>query len=172
MLSRTADVSFIALCILVGALAVHRLWPAPVESQPADSDPALNGVALDSAVSLRDGADLTVLVVVSPQCRFCTESMSLYRRIATWEQSVAPRGALAFMAVGDTSHTRAYLKRHALETETVLPFSPTLRVQATPALFLVDASKTVVQHWIGKLTPAQETELMRQLRDRSRTAVR
>lgn len=95
----------------------------------------------------------TMVAALSPQCRFCTESMPFYSRLRSTYASVP----LVVVGRAGPAELKAYCEANglkALRYENVTPRD--LELAATPTLLLVDPSGVVRSIWRGRLSPAAE----------------
>lgn len=109
------------------------------------------------------GAEKTLLLTLSTDCRFCTESAPFYRRLAA---STAGRTDVRLVALLPQSpgESREYLSRHGVEVREVIQARPgSLGVAGTPTLILVNKSGSVIKSWVGRLPEGEESEVMAHL---------
>lgn len=164
LLGRTADVAFIAACVIVSAFAIAR-WTAPTtpELQAATLETVI-GTRLDAQVA-SDLSGPTVVVAVSTQCRFCTESADFYRRLVSAQAAAKGQWQLAFYGLQSPDQVREYLAALGVECLDVRPLTSALRVTATPTLLITGADHVVLRAYSGRLSSAQERETLRFLRE-------
>lgn len=110
-----------------------------------------------------DHSKLTVLLVVSNHCRYCTDSAQFYRRLLA---SLAHAHGEAFQTIvlGATGAEdgNAFVATHLLRVDRVLPMPRDgwRKISGTPSLLLVDASGRVRGSWTGKLSSSSEHEVL------------
>jgi hypothetical protein len=100
-------------------------------------------------------APVTVMAVIRSGCRYCTESMPLYRELI---ETYGVTGQATFVAVclDSLEVCRQYLRRHRVEMTAIAVDSRTsLQVTGTPTLILADRSARVKGVWLG--APPQRT---------------
>lgn len=107
----------------------------------------------------------TLLLVLSKDCRYCTESLPFYQKVS---QEIAKNPAVKIAAVfpQDVSTAQEYLKAHSLDINQVYEATPnSVGVGGTPSLLLIDENGKVVESWFGKLTSSgEEQKLLDRLR--------
>lgn len=160
----TANLLIITVAILAAVVFTKNLFAGPDQGA---SRGITKPVAVGTRIPLRDvnwrENGQTMLLALSKDCHFCSESAPFYRRlvreieknsgaklIALFPQPVIEgREYLEYLGVGieDTRH------------EQLAP----LGVTGTPAIVLVNEEGVVTSSWIGKLSPASETEVLGKL---------
>lgn len=156
-----SNLGIIVVAILLGGVLVnHYLLPASPKSAPVESAPIKPGMKLSlSGVDWEKG-DKTLLLVLSTNCHFCTESASFYQRLA---QQKAMRGDVRMIAMLPQSLDEAqkYLSDHGISVDGITQAAPgAVYARATPTLIMVDRTGSVVESWVGKLPPEKEVEVM------------
>ncbi len=108
-------------------------------------------------------SDRTLLMILSANCRYCTESAPFYRRLAEVKYR---QGGLRMLAVlpQETPQGRDYLKGLGVSVDGVLQApAASSGAKGTPTLLLVNKEGVVQGVWVGKLPPEVETEVLSQL---------
>jgi len=99
----------------------------------------------------------TMLMGLSTQCHFCTESAPFYLRLSR-DHANARLIALFPQSVQESGE---YLKKLGVSVDEVKQVSPgSIGIAGTPTLILVDHEGIVTDVWAGKLTPDQENEVL------------
>jgi peroxiredoxin len=131
--------------VLVGG-TVQR-WYAPAAAGAA---PAPNAIATGDAVPSAVVAGLTgkpsLVLLLSSTCRFCTESMPLYRELRSQLQD-----RIALVAAGrEAPETLTkYIEEHQVSVDAVRKVDGPWMAQPTPTMVLVDAAGKVAKIWVG-----------------------
>jgi hypothetical protein len=108
-------------------------------------------------------ADRTLLLALSTQCRYCTESAPFYRRLAA-EAAKRRNVRLVGVLPQRADESGAYLSRHGVALGRTVQASPdVLGVRGTPTLILVDGSGAVVKSWVGRLPEGEEADVLAHL---------
>lgn len=96
-------------------------------------------------------AKSTAVVVLSPSCQFCKESLPLYRELS--DLAHGSRGALrvVFVASSDATEIRRLLLDAGIDGQQVVDKPPALRVGPVPMVIIADATGKVAGVWIGLL---------------------
>lgn len=156
------NVAIIIVAMLLGAVLARPLYLLPIPNQPGGVQSTLikPGTKLSmSGLDWNEG-DQTLLMVLSTNCHFCTESSPFYQRLV---QQKGGRGDVRLVAVLPQSIIEAqkYLSAHGISVDEVRQSVPgALYANATPTLILVDRTGSVVESWAGKLPPQKELEVL------------
>jgi hypothetical protein len=159
-----ANIAIIVVAILLGVIITNRyLLTAPPKPEAVEGARIKTGMKLSLSGVIWDKADKTLLLVLSTNCRFCTESALFYQRLA--QQKTGHMGVrLIAVLPQSVSESEKYLNDHGVFVDEVTQAVPTtVYARATPTLILVDRTGSVVESWVGKLPPEKEFEVMRRL---------
>ncbi len=99
----------------------------------------------------------TLVLAISSNCHFCTESAAFYRQLSTNKRKTQVIAVLP----QPVEEGRSYLERIGVSVDEIrqLPLDQ-IGVHGTPTLLLVDASGVVTKFWVGKLPPTQEAAVL------------
>lgn len=173
-LSLVSRLTSILMCLVVTAVGIKYLVLRPtaasgtsaaassVATAPAPVPPALKvGDVLPSAGQFnpaRSGA--TLVLVLSTECQFCTDSMPFYSRLTQMQAVRNGRLHVSVASLQAEDAMRGHLDGHGVKVPTIVRIVDTaLRISATPTLFLVGADGHIASIWNGRLRPDQEKEL-------------
>ncbi len=108
----------------------------------------------------------TVLLFLSTKCHFCTESAPFYRTLMGQLENKQVHIAAVFPQ--SVEEGKQYLSSLGVLVTNVqnLP-SELSQVRSTPTLVLVDDKGTVIDSWIGKLTPSDESAVISKITAKS-----
>ena len=107
----------------------------------------------------------TLVLALSTQCHFCTESAPFFQRVRKETAKDLKMVAVLPQPVND-SHK--YLESEGVQVDEVRQARlNTIGVRGTPTLLFVDRSGTVKEAWQGRLLPDQEEEVLAALRSAS-----
>jgi len=107
---------------------------------------------------------LTVVLVLAATCRYSIASAPFYQRLI---QEVRPLDHVSVMAMmpKSTENPHEFLKGLGLEVDEIKqPAQKEIGVKGTPTLLLVNKDGLVLNIWVGKLSEAQESEVIEQVR--------
>lgn len=156
-------VSLVSLSLL---LENRFFRPAP-PGQPSES--ALVGQR-EERVPEALWADSTknVVLLLSTRCKFCAESVPLYRQLSTMRQP-KPNGVSVLVASFDPpERMRDYLAQQNISVDDIFEANSGFAgVSVTPAVFLVDSHGVIRRVFYGKLSWLQETRLLSALKGES-----
>jgi thiol-disulfide isomerase/thioredoxin len=152
--------------VFIGPTVYDRLSPRPA-SKPFSPE-RVTAKNLVFPLAVRTGSRATVVLFVSPNCHFCTESMPFYARLT----GLRPRGSDSFRIPGvtpanggDGEDVRRYFKDHKVNVDAMVQMQYSeIGVSGTPTLALLDSSGRVVRAWTGKLPRAIEEEVIKSIR--------
>lgn len=154
-----ANIVVILLAVVIGSVYLRDRFsahgPEPNEVKAGDRLPPLDGWDWSAH-------DRSLVLVLKKGCHFCEDSAPFYQRLAARQQE--DRSSTAIVAVfPDAAGTVNEVAQLGGLGVRVLPGVPldALKVSGTPSLLLVDRSGTVLNAWIGMLSPRQEVEVMR-----------
>lgn len=120
------------------------------------------GEQLTEIAALRAlGKERLLLMWIQSTCRYCTESMDLYRRLA-----LDPRLGARLVAMGPEPEDviRAYLKAHEVDVDDVFTGPKGVRLYSTPTLLVLEPGLKVSSIWTGVLDVEQQQQLTAPLR--------
>ena len=101
---------------------------------------------------------------MNSSCRFCTESMSFYRRLSANSAVLTGKVRMNVLSYEPAERMQRYLDVHHLSVSGIVPISGTgLPPLGTPTLFIVDRDGRVVHSWRGLLGPQEEAIVMQRL---------
>jgi hypothetical protein len=166
-LKRATNVAIILVCLfLVCGLSKNYYLSSEPNLRPQPDIPKRVKVNLpDLTPSSQQSALPTLVLVLSMNCHFCTESAPFYQKLTAFKNSF-PHG-LRFIAVLPASREEAesYLKEYGIGADAVLsmPVSQ-IMAQGAPALVLLDGQNKLEEVWLGKLSDSQEEQVMARLK--------
>lgn len=163
-LERIGQLAFIAMCLVVCAVGIQRLLASPVAA-PGRPAPLQPGTKVDLHQALKPNrAQGSLVLALSTNCQYCTDSMPFYRTLAALDVVSDGRIQLAAVSLQPEEQMRAYLESHQIAVRPVVLFRDSgLAIRGTPTVVLVDRSGTVVNSWAGQLQPAEEAALVREV---------
>jgi peroxiredoxin len=159
-----ANVAIIFIAIILGAILVNRyLLSAPTPPAVAERPGIQSGTKLSLPGMEWGRSRRTLLMVLSTNCHYCTESAPFYQKLAQEKTKHTDVGLLAVLPQS-VEESRKYLDEHDVRVDEVRQVSPgALNVSGTPTLILVDQSGSVIESWVGKLSPEKEGEVLKRV---------
>jgi hypothetical protein len=163
-----ANVAIIVLAILLGGVIVKRyfLTPAPAESvaPAASSVPGAPEIKPGANVELANynwsDSDNTLVMVLSTNCHFCTESGPFYKRLMEARSDKKKVRVAVFPQTPEEG--RQYLAKFGVVADEIRTATPmSLGVRGTPTLILTDSKGAAVSTWVGKLPAPKEDEVLK-----------
>ncbi|MGC1786602.1 MAG: hypothetical protein WA718_07680 [Terriglobales bacterium] len=153
-----ANVAIICVCVLIAVVGVKRyLLPGPVS---AFSTPS-KGTRLSVPGFDWSRSNRTLVMVLSTQCHFCSESAEFYKKLLP-EATLRGTQVVAVLPQSP-EESRQYFANLGLPTSNVTiqqEGATGIHVSGTPTLILADNKGSVIRAWAGKLAPGGETEVL------------
>lgn len=155
-----ANIAIIVVALILGGVLVKK-YLLPGEQAASRPAPQIQpGTQLSLAGVDWAKSEQTLLLVLSDNCRYCTNSADFYKRIV---QQKTERGGPRLIAVlpQEQEKGKAYLDKLGVAVDEVKQAElDTVGVQGTPTLILVDKAGKVAGSWVGQLPAAQEAEVL------------
>ena len=154
-----ANVTVTLLAVVMGSIFLKDQFFTP--------SPQMKEVKAGDRLARLDGWDWgaheqTLVLVLKKGCHFCEDSAPFYQRLLAKQQQDASNTAIvaAFPDNGDAVKEVVQSEGLAVHALAGVPLER-LKVSGTPTLLLVDRNGTVLNAWMGMLSPRQELEVMR-----------
>jgi hypothetical protein len=107
------------------------------------------------------GKESTVLLVMSPDCTICVESMGFYKSLLAQPRMDGTARRFVVLTQGGMVPVEAVLKSNGLNPHRLTSGPASVRdVRDVPTLVVLDASGKRRGTWVGRLTPIQEKEVL------------
>lgn len=153
------NVAVLVVCLIIVAGTTYNFF-AP-RSPSTSMSPNVG-----EAVKLRgvewSGSQKTLILAISTQCHFCSESVPFYKKLSPAAGGKGDRVIAVFPQ--PTQESKNYLSEKELRIDQVMQAPLTqLKVGGTPTLILVNSSGKIEKVWKGKLTEAGEQEVLSSL---------
>ena len=159
-----ANIAIIIVALLLGGVLVKRYLLTGSPAPPARNDPRIPAGTKASLTGVdwaKNGQ--TLLLVLSSDCRYCTESAPFYQRLT---RETAGRADVHLIALfpQEVEEGRKYLTNLGVSINELRQAAPgSTGAGGTPTLILVDAQGVVKNSWVGKLSAPEESEILNQL---------
>lgn len=161
-----ANVAIIVVALLLGGVLVKRyLWPGGEAATAPNADPRIPAGTKATLPGVDwAGNGRTLLLVLSRDCRYCTESAPFYRSLA---RETEGRTDVRLIAVfpQEVAEGRKYLDGLGVTVHEIRQAAPSSTgAGGTPTLILVNGGGVVESSWVGKLAAPEESEVLKLLR--------
>lgn len=162
-IERWTHLAILCLCLTVSAVLIKKHFLAP-------ASPSL-GIASGETLTLPEEAALasaekTLIIALSPDCRFCTESMPFYRQLID-SRSAGGSDFRVVAVVGDRDRMwpeQRILQAAGVEVDTMVSADfQSIGIVGTPTLVLVDRRGEALDVWQGKLDEKRQARVRRAL---------
>jgi len=152
----------IVSCLLAVVLVKNHLLAKPVLNQASESQaiqPPSDYTLSPLNINWRQNKQ-TLILAISSSCHFCTESAPFYKRLVEKKDETR----LVAVVPQSVAEGQDYIKRLGVQVDAVQhsDFS-TIGVQGTPTLLLIDSAGVIKNAWVGRLSPAQESDVLNAL---------
>jgi thioredoxin-related protein len=158
-LQSLANVSTIIVSVLLSVVLI-KVFLLPQKVAAPNLAPAHAGMNIRQSLPGVDwaGNNRTLVLALSTQCHFCTESAPFFQRI---QKEAAKNLKMVAVLPQAVDEARKYLEREGVQVDDVKQASlSTIGVRGTPTLLLVDNRGTVADIWQGKLDADQEAGVL------------
>lgn len=153
-----ANIAVVVIAVVVGLVFLKdRLSPPAPEPEAVKAGDKLPNL---------DGWDWgaheqTLVLGLRKGCHFCEDSAPFYQRLTAQQQPGGSSPAILAVFPDPADTVKEVVQSEGL-TAHVLAGVPLekLKISGTPTLLLVNRSGTVLNAWIGILSPRQELEVM------------
>ncbi len=156
------NIAIILVAVIIGIVLVKKfLLTDSTQNLPKESIAAgkkINFEQIDWASN-----NHTLLLILSKDCHFCTESVPFYQKIT---QEISRNQSVKISAIfpQDTQTAKEYLNQHQLPIQQIYQANPpSLGVGGTPTLLLVNKDGQVEETWFGKLSADEEQKVLNRL---------
>ena len=159
-----ANIAIIVVALVLGGVLVKRYLLPGSSAPPPRTDPRIPAGTKASLTGVDwAGNGQTLLLVLSSDCRYCTESAPFYQRL-TRETAGRPDVHLIALFPQEVDEGRKYLTNLGVSIDEIRQAAPgSTGAGGTPTLILVDAQGVVKNSWVGKLSAPEESEVLNQL---------
>jgi hypothetical protein len=158
-----ANVAIIVVAVLIGGVLINRyLLSNPTQAINNNEVKVGTRVSLPDVDWSKNGQ--TLLLALSRDCHFCSESGSFYQRLAL-ERASGGKSRIIAVLPQTVSDGQKYLRDLAVSVDDVKqqPLS-LIGVVATPTLILVDNAGIATAVWRGKLPESVELEVLKRIK--------
>lgn len=152
-----SNIAILLVCVVITYVAVTRfIFPKP-------NDKSIIGPTVGSKLNIPEfnlgEVNQSIVLVLSTECRFCSESMPFYTQLLVAARAhripvvaVLPQGV-------DESHV--YLQAHGLDIQDIKQVQlDRIGVVATPTVLLIHGAGLVEGVWVGELSSASQAEVL------------
>jgi hypothetical protein len=158
-IEQIANLAVIVLALVIGSLLVKdRFFSAGLQANEVKVGDRLTHIGGWEWSAY----DRTLVLVLRKGCHFCEDSAPFYQRLIIKRQQEGSDTALVAVFPDAADAVQEVMKSEGLDFRALTGVSlEGLKVSGTPTLLLVDNRGTVLNTWIGVLSPRQELEVMK-----------
>jgi thioredoxin-related protein len=160
------NVAILIVALAIIAVLVNRYLYTFLPTRNARI-PVTNTVHVGSQLNVT-GIDwsknkLTLVLVLSKNCRYCGDSAPFYQRLVREVRKLEDVRIMVMMPKS-TDNPEQFLTSLDLEVDEIKqPAQKEIGVKSTPTLLLVNKAGVVLATWFGKLNEEQEDEVIEQV---------
>jgi hypothetical protein len=152
-----SNIAILIVCALIAYVAITRfILPKP-------HDNSISGPTVGSKLNIPE-FDLGqkkqgIVLAISTQCHFCTESMPFYSQLVASAQARGTAVIAVLPQAIDESHV--YLNAHGLNIQNIKQMQlDRIGVSATPTILLIRGAGLIEGVWVGKLPATSQAEVL------------
>ena len=154
-LELAANIGIVITAILVAILFARNYTHKQTDSQHV--------IALNTKFALKNvdwqSNEKNLVFAVSTTCHYCTESAGFYRKLV--EECKQQHVHTIAVLPQSPAEAQAYLSGEGVTVDEIRQSDlPTLEVNGTPTLLLIDHAGLVKHVWMGKLPSAKESDVV------------
>jgi len=129
--------------------------------------PYPNALKRGSVMADVKGAELnkyprTLILALSTQCRYCTQSVPFYKRLLQANAQVGGQINIIALFPESREQVEEYTTQNQLQLKTVsLVDHHKVNIEIVPYLVLVDSNREVLETWFGKLSQDDEEDVIK-----------
>lgn len=156
-LEKATHVCLIAVCIVAVASLIEQRLDRQSRGMPRAKD--LVGKVFNlPGIS---GHPLALVLGLTTSCRYCAESMPLYREMAAFRRQHPSSAPLFVVSPNPVEKVIAYLTQNGVSVDNVIQADfAALGIRATPTLVAVDSKNIVRNAFIGKQSEAGRSQVL------------
>ncbi len=155
-----SNIAVILVAVLLGYTLVNRYYSQPAQPPTAAESALKPGIRLQIKDVDFSKSERNLILVLSPSCHFCAESMPFYRRLAALNADNRKLRMIGAFTQ-DVDRSSKYLEEHNVALDEVIQADTSeTMIRGTPTLILTDKDGVVLDSWYGKLKPDRENEAM------------
>ncbi len=161
MTVRALNIAILLVALVLSALLVKKFFFRT--TQDFDYRIARDARLVIKGIDWAD-SERTVLLALSKECKYCSESAEFYRRLAAGIARQTNTRLLIVFSEKE-SEAEAYLKQLEVPIRELRYVSlSSLGIKNVPTLAILDRNGVVTDMWVGKFSPLEEKDLMSKLR--------
>ena len=157
----TANVATIGVAVLLSAVLVKGyLLPMAASRNPAVVTESAIGTNLKNRLSGVDWGQngRTLVLAISTQCHFCTESAPFFRRLG---EAAGKKVKMVAVLPQSVAESEQYLSGAGVHVDQVRQVSlGNIGVRGTPTMLLVNSKGVVTDVWTGKVEPQRQDQVL------------
>jgi len=159
-LEKLSHFAFVAACLFLMAVVIVRHTDR--SQAPRAREVSSRGRILDHVREVPfDRHDVTVYIVVSPGCPYCTDSLAFYDRVVTAAAGSTRSVQVIFASPAPTEVTAAYLTGNGVRLRSAVVGPVLIPVDGAPTVLVIKRSGEVLAGWYGRMDRSQERALVK-----------
>jgi hypothetical protein len=158
IVDRLANLVFASCCVALLGVGAVRYWPAAGSAHAAREQVLPAGTAAPFHVAADGEPHSYVYVFVSSACAPCQDSLPFYARLT--RAAARTRAGVLFVGMEPEADISAYLQRGGITEARVAWVPRPSGIPGTPSIVAVDRLGRVTRSWAGRLSEAQEHDVL------------
>lgn len=155
-----SNVAIILIALVLGYFMVERFtYPQPKPGAASAETSIKPGTKLSVQNVDFGKSDKNLILVLSTSCKYCTESIPFYQRLAERNAAEKKLNMVAAFAQEPSEAAKYLIEKNLSVDQIVKTEASDIQVRGTPTLILTDKNGTVLESWAGKLSPDKENEV-------------
>jgi len=160
--TKVSNLFFIASCIVLSTIVVIEYTKRnelTATKRPQAREEHATGLKVPLEALGSKEADSTMLIVFSPGCIYCQNSLPFYARLIEASRRSSSKARVIFASSQPPEKTAFFFKNAGLDPDIiVLPLE--VPAKGTPSLFIFDRTGALINSWLGQLSPDQEKRVL------------
>lgn len=161
-LERLTYMCLITLCVVSAGTLINRDWLAHKAQKQMESPTTLVGKKLDIPGVTWNSSQISAVVFLSTECRYCEASMPFYRRLIN-EHHQAANGKVSLVAISlePSDYVKTHLASEQVQFDHVYQMeTPNKLLHGTPTFLIVDKNGVIQRAAFGELPASREDEML------------
>lgn len=161
-LERLTYICLITLCVVSAGTLINRDWLAHKAQKQMGSPVTLVGKKLDIPGVTWSASQISAVVFLSTECRYCEASMPFYRRLVSeHRQTASSRVSLLAISFEPSESVNSHLTSEQVQFDHVYQIAqPNRLLPGTPTFLIVDKNGIIQRAAFGELPTSKEDEML------------
>ena len=161
-LERLTYICLITLSVVSAGILIKRAWLTHSAQKQMASPNTLVGKRLDVPGVIWNSSQISAVVFLSTECRYCEASMPFYRRLVSEHHQTAKNGvSLLAISLEPSESVNSHLTSEQVQFDHVYQIAqPNRLFPGTPTFLIVDKNGIIQRAAFGELPASKEDEML------------